>query len=123
MTKDILAALGFAVLVWANCGAIMGIGPLFLSMDTTLIVHAIGGPLGAVIATLIYYRSFGDLAPVALAALFVGTALVLDAGLVAPVFVGNYSMFASPFGLWIPMALIFGATWLTGSWALRHMPA
>ena len=117
MKQKLSTAFLFAVVVWANCGAIMGIGPQFMSMETTLVVHAIGGPLGAAVATAIYYRFFGDLAPVTLAALFVGSALVLDALLVSPFFVGNYSMFTSPLGLWIPMALIFGATWLTGMWS------
>ncbi len=114
MARTLFTGFVFAILVWANCGAIMGIGPRFLSMNTTLIIHAIGGPLGAAIAALIYFRFFGDLAPLNLAALFVGTALILDALVVSPFFVGNYGMFASPLGLWIPMALIFGVTWMTG---------
>lgn len=123
MAKELSIAFAFAVAVWANCGAIMGIGPLFLSMETTLVVHAIGGPLGAAIATLFYYRFFGELAPLNLAALFVATALFLDAALVSPVFVGDYGMFASTVGLWIPMALIFGVTWATGSLLARRRPA
>ena len=123
MMRKFLIAVPFAVLVWANCGAIMGVGPQLMSMETTLIVHAIGGPLGAAIATLTYNRFFGYLAPVNLAVLFVGTALMLDALLVSPFFVGDYGMFASPFGLWVPMALIFGVTWLTGAWLGRREPA
>ena len=119
MAREFSVAPGFDVLVWAICGAIMGIGPLFLSMETTLLVHAAGGPLGAVAATMVYYRFFGDMAPVGLAAVFLGTALVLDALVVSPLFVGDYGMFASPLGLWIPMALIFSATWLTGTMLLR----
>lgn len=115
MTKKLLIALPFALAVWANCGAIMGIGPQFMSLDATMIVHAVGGPLGAAVATLIYYRSFGDLAPLSLATIFAGTALILDALIVAPLFVGNFDMFASPLGLWVPMVLIFGLTWLTGA--------
>ena len=49
MNKHVFALI-LAVLVWANCGAIMGIGPLFVSMETTMVVHAIGGPLGAAVA-------------------------------------------------------------------------
>lgn len=112
--RKLFIAILFAAVVWANCGAIMGVGPLFLSMGATLTVHAIGGPLGAAIATWIYYRFFGDLAPLTLATVFVGFALVLDALVVSPFFVGSYGMFGSPLGLWLPMALIFGATWLVG---------
>ncbi|MBR9653491.1 hypothetical protein [Thalassovita aquimarina] len=111
--------VAFAVAVWAFCGAIMGIGPLFMSMDSTLIVHAIGGPLGAAVAAALYHRFFAGVSPIALAAAYVGTALALDFFLVAPVFVGNYDMFASPLGLWIPMALIFLAAWGAGSVAVK----
>lgn len=123
MAKELAVAVAFAVPVWANCGAIMGIGPQFLSMESTLIVHAVGGPLGGAIATVIYYRLFGDLAPLNLASLFVATALLLYALVVSPFFVGNYGMFASLFGLWVPMALIFGVTWLTGALLGRHRTA
>lgn len=121
--RTFFIAAALAVVVWANCGAIMGIGPQFLSMETTLIVHAIGGPLGAAVAAWIYYRFFGDLAPLSLATVFVGLALVLDALVVSPFFLGNYGMFASPFGLWFPMALIFAATWLTGTLMSERRPA
>ena len=40
----IIAALGF--LGWALCGAIMFIGMSVMSIETTLIVHAIGAPVG-----------------------------------------------------------------------------
>jgi hypothetical protein len=120
MATKTAIVLVFAVAVWAFCGAIMGIGPQVMSIDTTLIVHAIGGPIGAAIATFFYFRFFGDISPLALAAAFVGVALTLDFFVVSPLFVGNYGMFASPLGLWIPMALIFAATWLTGSFAANR---
>lgn len=123
MVLKLSIVLAFAVAVWAFCGAIMGIGPQIMSMETTLVVHAIGGPLGAAIAALIYFRFFGDVTPLALATAFVGVALTLDFFVVSPLFVGNYGMFASAIGLWIPMALIFATTWLTGSFVAQHRPA
>ena len=119
MVTKAAVVLAFAVAVWAFCGAIMGIGPLVMSLDATLIVHAVGGPLGAAVAAWVYRRSFGSVGPLALAAIFVGVALALDFLAVAPLFVGNYGMFASPLGLWIPMALIFIANWLSGTVASR----
>lgn len=119
----IVILLLFAVAVWAFCGAIMGVGPQFMSMQTTLIVHAIGGPLGAAVAAWIYFRLVAGVPPLVLAATFVATALALDFFLVAPVFVGNYSMFSSPLGLWIPMALIFAASWLAGALASANREA
>lgn len=38
--------IGFATIGWAYCGALIGVGRLFLPMHTTLIVHALGAPVG-----------------------------------------------------------------------------
>ena len=45
--KKIVIVIGFSVAVWAFCGALVGIGRQYMSMDATLIVHAIGAPIGA----------------------------------------------------------------------------
>ena len=44
-TKELAIVGAHAFVGWALCAAIMGIGPLFLSMDATLIAHAIGAPI------------------------------------------------------------------------------
>ena len=51
MTKQILVVLAFGFVVWAFCGALIGVGRQFMSMGTTLIVHAIGAPVGAAAAS------------------------------------------------------------------------
>jgi hypothetical protein len=38
--------LAHALVGWAYCGGIIGVGRQFLSIHTTLIVHAIGAPVG-----------------------------------------------------------------------------
>lgn len=124
MTIAKLAVLaGFAVAVWAFCGAIMGIGPLFMSMNATLTVHAIGGPLGAAVAAWIYARRFGYTGPVPTAITFVAVALFLDFFVVSMVFMGSFEMFASVVGFWLPMALIFIAASLAGFLAGRREQA
>ncbi len=95
----------------------MGIGPQVMSMNATLTVHAIGGPLGAAVAAWIYARRFGYTGPVATAATFVAVALFLDFFLVSMVFMGSFEMFASLVGLWLPMALIFAAASVAGNLA------
>ena len=41
LTKSLIV-LGFAVAVWAFCGALVGIGRQYMSKDATLIVDVIG---------------------------------------------------------------------------------
>jgi len=43
-----------------------------------------------------------------------GSVVVMDAGLVAPVFEKSYQVFMSALGTWIPFALIFVSTYITG---------
>ena len=46
---------------WAFCAAIMGIGMAVTSLQTTLILHAIGGPIGFIVISLFYFKKFGYL--------------------------------------------------------------
>jgi len=43
------------LLGWALCGAIMFIGMSVMSLETTLIVHAIGAPVIFFIISLVYF--------------------------------------------------------------------
>jgi hypothetical protein len=106
--------VAFALVGWAICGAIMAVGPLFMSMQATLVVHAAGATLAFIGLSAIYFRRFAFTGPLQTAAIFLAIIVALDAGLVAPLFVGDFSMFESALGTWIPFALIFLATWLTG---------
>ena len=106
--------LSHAVLGWAYCGALIGIGRHFLSMPTTLVVHAIGAPIGFALISLFYFRRFAFTSPVHTAAAFLGVVVAFDLLLVAPVFEKSFAMFWSPLGTWIPFGLIFASTYLTG---------
>lgn len=120
--RELLTVLTFAIIGWAFCGAIMGIGPLFLSMDATLIVHAIGGPLGFALLAFIYHRRFAYTGPLATALIFIGVVIGLDLFLVAPVFVRSFAMFASFAGTWLPFMLIFVASLVVGRLVRRSQP-
>ena len=84
----------------------MGIGRALITLEATLLLHAIGAPVAAALAAWGFQRLGGGVAPVTVATVFVTTALVLDAVLVAPVLEGNFEMFHSLAGLWLPMLLM-----------------
>ena len=119
MLKNAAIIIMFGFAIWAFCGALIGIGQIFMSMDTTLIVHAIGAPIGAIFFSAIYFRNFGFTTPLATAFIFVGTALALDFFVVALLIEKSFAMFASVLGVWIPQILIFTATYLTGQFVKR----
>jgi hypothetical protein len=115
--KGVVVAL-HAVAGWAYCGMLIGIGRQFLSMHATLVVHAIGAPVGFALISLFYYRRFAFMSPWQTAIAFLGIVVALDFILVAPVIEKNYTMFTSVLGTWIPFALIFTATYFSGRWSM-----
>lgn len=121
MPKKTSIVLGFAFAVWAFCGALVGVGRQFMSLEATLIAHAIGAPVGAVFLSWLYFRNYGFTSPLVTAAIFVGSALALDVFVVAMLIEQSFEMFASVLGVWIPQALIFTATSLTGQ-VLKQKP-
>jgi hypothetical protein len=112
--RGVVAVLLHALAGWAYCGMLIGVGRRFLSMDATLVVHAVGAPIGFALLSLLYFKRFACTTPLQTAIAFLAVVVAMDAFLVAPVFERSYAMFASPLGTWIPFALIFAATYFTG---------
>ena len=99
---------------WALCGATMGIGMATMSLQNALIIHAIGAPIFFVNISLFYFKKFNYTAPLQTALAFVGFVIALDFFVVALLINRSLEMFGSLLGTWIPFALIFGSTYLTG---------
>jgi hypothetical protein len=108
-----------ALAIWALCFATIGIGMAVTSLNNALIAHAIAAPLIAAAVSLVYFRRFNYTAPLATAALFVTIIMGLDLLVVALLINRSLAMFASALGTWIPFALIFASTALTGTLVRR----
>ena len=99
---------------WALCGAIIGIGRGFTTMQTTLIIHAIGVPVIFGIISFVYFKKFHYTTALQTAVIFLLFVVVMDVFLVAMVIEKSFVMFASIPGTWIPFALIFLSTYFVG---------
>ena len=99
---------------WAFCAAIMGIGMAVTSLQTTLILHAIGGPIGFIIISLFYFNKFDYTSPLLTAIWFVAFVIFMDLFIVALLIEKSFAMFKSILGTWLPFTLIFLATYFTG---------
>jgi hypothetical protein len=108
--------LWHAILGWGLCGALIGIGFKVTSIEKTLILHAIGVPIVFGIISLIYFKRFNYTTPLQTAIVFVSFAILMDFFFVALAVQKSFEMFASVLGTWIPFALIFGSTYLVGSY-------
>lgn len=63
---------------WALCGAVVGIGVQFLSMETTLLIHAAAVPVIFGMLSLILCRCLGASSPLQAAAIFLSVVIALD---------------------------------------------
>jgi hypothetical protein len=109
-----LVVVAHALVGWALCGAIIGIGRRMTSMRNTLIIHAVGAPILFGILSLIYFTVFAYTTPLQTAAIFVAVAMLMDFVVVARLVEKSFEMFTSVLGTWIPFALIFASTYLCG---------
>ena len=112
-TKKVIVILLHAFIGWALCGAIIGIGRGITSMETTLILHAIGAPIIFIVLSLIYCRWFAYTTPLQTALVFIGFVIFMDLFLVALLIEKSFEMFASFLVTWLPFVIIFLATYIT----------
>ena len=117
--KKVATLLTHAFIGWGLCAATMGIGVATTSLENALIIHAIGAPIFFVIVSLIYFKKFNYTTPFQTATVFVVFVIAVDFFVVALLINRSLEMFASLLGTWIPFALIFVSTYLTGSCALK----
>jgi len=114
-----ITVLAHAFVGWALCAATMGIGMATTSINNALIIHAIGAPIFFIIVSLVYFKKFDFTTPLQTALIFVSFVITVDFLVVALLINKSLDMFASLLGTWIPFALIFTATYLTGLYTVR----
>jgi hypothetical protein len=119
-TKKVFVIFVHAFIGWALCTASMLIGMATMTIDNALIVHAIGAPIIFTLVSLVYFKKFNYTSPLTTAGIFVSFVIVVDFFLIALVINRSLEMFASPLGTWIPFALIFASTYVTGTLITRR---
>jgi len=119
-SRKVTTILVHAFVGWALCAATMGIGMATMSIENALIVHAIGAPIFFTILSLVYFNKFNYTTPLQTALIFVSFVIVVDFFVVALLVNRSLEMFASLLGTWIPFALIFTSTYVTGMLTVRR---
>jgi hypothetical protein len=115
-----LVLTGYSIIGWGVCGATILLGRRFLSINTTLLVHAVVAPVAFGILAWLFFKKFSQASPAAVAAAMVGIVIALDALVVAPLFERSYAMFQSLIGTWIPFASILAAAYIVGRMVARR---
>lgn len=116
--RDFAIAVGLGVVGWALCGAVVGIGTQFFSMNTTLIIHAAAVPAIFGSRSWLLFKKLGATNPLQTAIVFLAVVITLDFFIVSLLIEGNFDMFQSVIGTWIPFALIFVTTYLGGAFVV-----
>lgn len=113
--------LAYGAAGWALCGIVMAGLMQIAPIGVAVAVHAVAAPIIFAVLSIYYFRARGarEALPVALA--FTALVAILDAGIVAGLIMRDFAMFASVWGTWVPFALIFAATWITG-YVMSMMP-
>lgn len=114
--RKISIMLAHALVGWALCGAVMLIGREVMSLQATLIVHALAAPIIFAFITWFYFSRFAFTTPLNTALVFVGTVIFMDIFVVAIFVERSFVMFASLLGTWLPFVLIFASSYLTSSY-------
>lgn len=117
--KKFVIVFTHAFVGWVLCAAMMGIGLATVTLETALIIHALGAPIFFAIVSLVYFRKFNYTTPLQTAIIFVGFVIAVDFFVVALLIDRSLEMFTSLLGTWIPFALIFASTFLTGIFVSR----
>lgn len=104
-----------AVAGWSACAVITAALLAVTSTAVAVAVHAIAAPVIFAAIARRYFAARGAREPLPVAVAFTAIVTALDAAIVAGLIQGSFAMFASFAGTWLPLALIFGATWVTGA--------
>jgi hypothetical protein len=123
--QKIAIILAHAFLGWLLCFATIGIGMAVTTLNNALIIHAVLAPLFFAAVSYFYYRKFNFTTPLQTAVIFIAFVMLMDLFVVAILINRSLEMFTSLLGTWIPFALIFLSTYLTGLFTVNRarMPA
>lgn len=107
-------AIAHALVGWGLCGATMGIGLANTTVDRALVIHAIAAPIIFALVSVVYFAFFNFTGALTTAAGFVCIVMLLDVVVVALLIQGEFTMFRSVLGTWLPFVLIFVSTYVVG---------
>lgn len=112
--RSVVRLIAHGVAGWALSAGVFGLALALASVGTARVLHAIFAPLIFVAVARSYFLPRGARAPVPTALAFTAIVLALHALVLAGGFGIGFAVFGSFAALWVPLALIFLATWGTG---------
>jgi signal transduction histidine kinase len=105
----------YGVVGWALCAATMFALQRTMPMTSAFALHALAAPAIFALLSQRYFRARGARAPLPTALALSALVALLDATVVAQGLLHSLVMLTSFVGTWLPLALIFVVTWVTGT--------
>ncbi|HEY9167043.1 MAG TPA: hypothetical protein VIS48_12875 [Candidatus Kryptonia bacterium] len=99
---------------WALCAETIELGVVLTTLRNTLYIHAVLAPVIFFVVSLNYFKKYNHLSPFRTAIAFTSFIILVDFFVVGLAINRSLNMFSSMLGTWIPFALIFLSTYLTG---------
>jgi hypothetical protein len=115
----IISVIIFGFIGQMGCWGLMVGGQAVTTLENALIIHAIGAPIVFAFVSFVYFKKLNYTTPPITAIAFVAVVILMDFFIVSLLINQNFDMFLSPIGTWIPFALIFTSTYLTGSFVRK----
>jgi hypothetical protein len=119
--KTAIVFLLHALSGWALCGAVMGIGMRLMPLQNALLLHLLAAPVIFAMVTLSFHKRVTSARPVFVAAGFTVFVMAMDFFVIAMAILKSFEMFDSFLGTWLPFAMIFVSSWMTGR-SMRKSP-
>jgi menaquinone-dependent protoporphyrinogen oxidase len=112
--RSVPRLLAHALAGWALCAVTMTALLHLVSITSALVIHAAAAALIFTGIAWHYFRPRGARDPLPTAAVWTAAVALLDLLIVAVLVQHSLQMFVNLSGTWLPLALIFLATWATG---------
>ncbi len=112
--RSLIRLLGYGVLGWAAAAALAGAILPWGGFGAALAVHAIVLPIIFIFLAWRYFRVLGSRDPLPTAAIWTGLTAALDLSIAARFTEHGLQFLTSMLGAWLPLLVVFLATWFTG---------
>jgi hypothetical protein len=113
--RALILVITYGFIAWVICAGTMALLLSTTSLGVAFLLHALAAPLVFAAASASYFRRPGAWGPFRAASVLTALAALFDLVIVATFIQRSLVMFRSFVGTWLPFALIFASTWVTGT--------
>jgi hypothetical protein len=108
-------AILHAIAIWTLSAALLVGSSFLLWAATAVTIRVATAPMIAAVVASVFFTKYDDARPLGVAITFTATVALLDAIVLAALIQRSAAIFVQPLATWVPYALIFATTWMSGA--------